>query len=468
MSNRPALTLYPIVIAILFGTFFWIVDGVIHYYYFSDFIRLLIVEGPETLMESIILNVPIHSLIVRSFFFTMAVAGGLGGTLFLLSLKKSRHELTLAEKALEASEEKFRNIVENVGDVVWEIDANRCFTYVSPVIKQLLGYEPEEILGTLPTRLMLADEAKRVEDLFLKYSLLNEPFNSLINTRRHKDGHWVSVETAGKPVFDDQGTLVGYRGVDRDITKRRQAQVALQQAHEQLEQRVLERTAQLKTTNEELKDFAYIVSHDLKAPLRAISQLTHWISKDYADVIDPKGKEMMDLVITRVQRLDGLIDGILRYSRIGAASEKKERLDLNLLVVEVIENLAPPDSVTVTISNTLPEIMANRIPIGQIFQNLIGNAIKFMDKSEGLVRVGCAQKEQLWKFSVSDNGPGIDTQYHDRIFKIFQTMVPRDDNESTGIGLTLVKKIVELYGGSVWVESEIGKGSTFIFTLPEQ
>jgi len=220
--------------------------------------------------------------------------------------------------------------------------------------------------------------------------------------------------------------------------------------------------------NKELKEFAYIVSHDLKAPLRAISQLTHWISEDYSEAFDTDGKERMDLIIKRVKRMDGLIDGILRYSRVGRIREKEECLDLNLLVNEVINNIAPPDNVWITFENKLPVVFRDSARMEQVFQNLIGNAIKFMDKREGIIRVGCVDEGAYWKFSVSDNGPGIDKRYHDKIFRIFQTLVPRDEHESTGIGLTLVKKIIKLYGGYVWVESEAGRGTTFFFTLPKK
>ncbi|MBW2589586.1 MAG: GAF domain-containing protein [Deltaproteobacteria bacterium] len=236
------------------------------------------------------------------------------------------------------------------------------------------------------------------------------------------------------------------------------------QAGEELRKANMEYAA----ANKELKEFAYIVSHDLKAPLRAISQLTHWISKDYSEAFDADGKEQMDLIIKRVKRMDGLINGILRYSRVGRIRDKKERLDLNLLVNEVIDNIAPPDNVKIIIENELPNVLRDSVRMEQVFQNLIGNAIKFMDKGEGIIKVGCGDEGAYWEFSVSDNGPGIDKGYHDKIFQIFQILTPRDEHESTGIGLTLVKKIIGLYGGSVRVESEVGKGSTFVFTLPKQ
>ena len=467
MKKLPALAIYPIGVSILFGLLFWVIDGIIQYYFFSDFVRQLIVEGPETLIESIILKVPAHALIVRCFFLAMSLVGGLMSAGYLFSLKENRRELKLAEKALNESEAKFLNIVETVGDWIWEVDEKGHYIDTNPVVKKILGYEADEMIGKAPFDLMPDDEAEGVRKKFLKYSAAKAPFRALVNTRKHKDGSLVVLETSGQPVFNEQGAFSGYRGVDRDITKRRQAEIALQQVHEQLERRVRERTFQLKASNKELKDFAYIVSHDLKAPLRAISQLTHWISKDYCQVLDQEGKNMMALVIKRVKRMDNLIEGILSYSRIGVVGEKEERLDLNFLVQEVIDNLAPPDNVKITIENELPVVMKDPVRMEQVFQNLLGNAIKFMDKKEGFIRVESVDREKQWEFSVSDNGPGIDGRYHNKIFQIFQTLTPRDDHESTGIGLTLVRKIVEMYGGLVQVESEVGKGSRFFFTLPK-
>ncbi|MBU1422310.1 MAG: hypothetical protein KKG06_03870, partial [Bacteroidetes bacterium] len=234
---------------------------------------------------------------------------------------------------------------------------------------------------------------------------------------------------------------------------------------EELEERVATRTAELEVANTELKDFAHIVSHDLKAPLRAVSQLATWISKDYADAIDKEGKEKMNLLMSRVKRMDNLIDGILQYSRAGRSEGKEEEVNLNSIVTEVTDNLAPPDNIKITIENKLPVVWTNRVRIEQVFQNLISNAIKYMDKPEGVIKISCVDEGSYWKFSVLDNGPGIEEKYYDKIFQIFQALEFRDKQESTGVGLSVVKKIVELYGGKVWVESIVGQGSTFFFTL---
>ena len=223
---------------------------------------------------------------------------------------------------------------------------------------------------------------------------------------------------------------------------------------------------EIESANEELKNFAYVVSHDLKAPLRAISSLADWLSTDYADKFDDAGREQMHLLINRVRRMDGLIDGILLYSRVGRVKETMVAVDLNQLVREVVDLLSPPANITVTVEGHLPTVMTEPTRIQQVFQNLLSNAIKYMDKPEGNIRIACSAEGRQWKFSVTDNGPGIQQQHFEKIFKLFQTLAPRDRVESSGVGLALVKKIVEMYGGHIWIESTIGEGSTFFFTLP--
>ena len=229
---------------------------------------------------------------------------------------------------------------------------------------------------------------------------------------------------------------------------------------------LVEQTDLLVHKNKELNDFAYIVSHDLKAPLRAIGSLADWIASDYADKFDADGKEQMALLKGRVVRMHNLIEGILQYSRIGRINEAKQKVDTAKLVPEVVDSIAPPEEISITVVDKLPEITFEKTRIIQVFQNLIGNAVKYMDKDIGVVKVGCKFEEDYWKFHVADNGPGIDEKYHAKVFQIFQTLNPRDEVESTGVGLSVVKKIVETGGGEIWIESEVGSGSTFYFTIP--
>jgi signal transduction histidine kinase len=236
---------------------------------------------------------------------------------------------------------------------------------------------------------------------------------------------------------------------------------------EKAEHRQTQLLKELENVNQELKDFAYIASHDLKAPLRAIKTLADWISTDYADKLDQDGQEQLKLLRQRVNRMHNLIDGILQYSRVGRVREKVADVQLAELLPEIIDTLAPPAHIKIVVETELPTVKCEETRIIQVFQNLLSNAVKYMNKPQGLIKVGCAEEGEFWKFSIADNGPGIEKKHWERIFKIFQTLAPRDEFESTGIGLTVVKKIVELYGGKIWLESEYGQGTTFFFTFPK-
>jgi signal transduction histidine kinase len=225
---------------------------------------------------------------------------------------------------------------------------------------------------------------------------------------------------------------------------------------------------ELEAANSELRDFAHVVSHDLKAPLRGVSQLAGWIAEDYADVIDEEGRNQIRLLLGRVQRMHRLIDAVLEYSKAGRISEKVTDVDLAALVQEIIDELSPPHSIRIIVENCRQTIAAERTSLKQVIQNLADNAVKYMDKKKGLVKIDCASEGAYWSFSVSDNGPGIAQKYHEKIFHIFETLSPRNEAESTGVGLSLVKKIVETFGGIVWLESQEGKGSTFFFTWPQK
>ena len=263
---------------------------------------------------------------------------------------------------------------------------------------------------------------------------------------RRKDATSFFVETSLKYVVQKERNYI--IAVARDITERK--------------------LAEEKQTEfiQELRDFAYIVSHDLKAPLWGIKTLADWISADCADKLDDNGKEQIRLLMAQVERMHNLIDGVLQYSRVGRTREQDVHVNLDSLVPDVIDMVAPPQNITITIENSLPVVKCEETRIRQVFENLLSNAVKYMDKPEGKIKIGCVEENGFWKFSVADNGPGIEDKHFERIFQMFQTLSPKDDFQSTGIGLTVIKKIVELYEGKIWLESKLGEGSTFFFTLP--
>ncbi len=251
------------------------------------------------------------------------------------------------------------------------------------------------------------------------------------------------------------------------IIRKKWADEELHKYREHLENLVEQRTQRLEQVNRELADFAYVVSHDLKAPLRAVSQLSQWLLEDYRDSLDEEGQEKLKLLRQRVLRMHGLIEGILTYSRIGRKEENPGPIDLQILAKEILDSLSPPPHISVSIVDPLPVVKADRTRMEQVLMNLLANAVTYMDKPEGIIRIGCEDQDTHWRFRVEDNGPGIDPRYHEKIFVIFQTLRPADESRSSGIGLTLVKKIIRIYGGEIWVESQKGQGAAFYFTLPK-
>lgn len=224
---------------------------------------------------------------------------------------------------------------------------------------------------------------------------------------------------------------------------------------------------ELEEMNRELTDFAHIVSHDLKAPLRGIRSIVQWMVQDWDDKLDDEDKVQIDHLTRRVARMQNLIDGILAYSKAGHGVRELERVDPNVLVLEVVDILSPPKGISVRIAPAMPTVRFSDVQFTQIMQNLISNAVNHMGKPEGVVDVQWRDTAGFWEFSVADNGPGIPKKHHEKIFEVFQVLAPRDEKESTGVGLAVVKKIVEAGGGQVWVESKEGEGSTFYFTLPK-
>lgn len=237
---------------------------------------------------------------------------------------------------------------------------------------------------------------------------------------------------------------------------------------EQAQQKQVELLEAVDSVNKELKDFASIVSHDLKAPLRGIKTLATWILDDSSDNLGEQGNEQMNLLLDRVERMYKLIDGVLQYSKAGHTEEKPLRVDLDKFIPEAIDMLAAPENISITVENKMPVIDCEETHLMQLFQNLVSNAIKYMDKPQGWIKIDCVEQDGFWKFSVVDNGPGIEERHFERIFNMFQALSVTEEFKGTGVGLTVAKKIVELHGGDIWVESEVGKGSTFFFTLPKQ
>ena len=248
-------------------------------------------------------------------------------------------------------------------------------------------------------------------------------------------------------------------------TATRDAETRLRQLNESLEERVAERTAELERSNRELDQFAYVASHDLKAPLRAIANLAAWIENDSGAILPESSRRHLETLRGRVVRMERLLDDLLSYARVGRENTVFRYVDTGELVREIIE-LVVPARFEMTIDDAMPDIYTQQAPLETVLRNLIENAVKHHRTGPGHINVSARSQEDFVEFTVADDGPGIAPEYHERIFEMFQTLQPRDQIEGSGIGLAIVKKLVESQGGHIVVKSDIDQGARFIFTWP--
>lgn len=275
----------------------------------------------------------------------------------------------------------------------------------------------------------------------------------IMNIARDRSVFWVHSTIV--PFLDKEGKPYQYIAISSDITEQKRAQKSLNNALTNLEK-----------TNKELDQFAYIVSHDLKAPLRAINNLSEWIMEDMPEMPADVNSNF-ELLRGRVMRMENLINGVLDYSRVGKMLIESQLTDLKRMLYQIVETIVPVEGYTVYIADTIPEIKIPRILFEQIFTNLISNAIKYNDKPIGKIECLYESLPNFHQFTIKDNGPGIAEEYHEKVFKVFQTIEARDKKESTGVGLSIVQKIIEEQGGTIRIESIAGEGASFIFTIPK-
>ena len=374
-------------------------------------------------------------------------------------------ERKLAEKALRDSEGRYRGIINAAMDGIAVIDKSGTLLDANPALCEMFGYSYDEIIGIQVKNLIHPDHRHRLQYEF-SAQIKKKGTVRLESPDIRKNGSLVLIEIHGVSFnHAGQGALLA---IIRDITERKHAEEELARHRDHLEDLVKERTEELGRANKELNDFAYVVSHDLKAPLRGISQLTGWLADDYADVFDEDGKELMNMLIGRARRMHNMIDGVLQYSRVGRITDRVTEVDLSTLVNEIIEIISPPENTQIIIKNKLPNVYCDETAIYQVFQNFLDNAVKYMDKPDGRITIDAVSEGSDWCFCIADNGPGIEEGHRKRIFQMFQTLRPKDETESTGIGLSLVEKIVHSWGGSIRLESDVGKGSKFFFTMPKK
>ena len=363
-----------------------------------------------------------------------------------------QYELEVAGREGRFEDEGWR--VRKDGTQFW---ANVVITALKDTDGRLLGFA--KVTRDLTDRRASEEQARRLaaeEAAFAEASRRNEELERL-NGRLREQASELEARTR-----ESQALATRVQQANDDL------QVALDDARAARD--AAERAATAATeAYRDLDRFAYVASHDLKAPLRGIASLAQWIQDDAGEQLGDESQEHLRLLQTRVHRMAALIDGILAYSRAGRRLNPPEALDTGVLVREVVELLAPPQEVTIRLPAEMPTLEAERVPFQQVFLNLLGNAVKFAGAARPDVVVDVAWRDlgDACEFAIADNGPGIAPQYHERIWEMFQTLNARDQIEGTGIGLSVVKKIVESRGGTVSIESAPDRGATFRFTWPK-
>ena len=286
-----------------------------------------------------------------------------------------------------------------------------------------------------------------------------ESVDSLEARRVAKNGRELDVWLTVTALTDDVGKLVATATTERDITQRKR-----------VEEEFKGHAEELARSNRELEDFTYVVSHDLKEPLRGIDGFSTFLVEDYGDKLDERGRKYVSVLRDCARRMSALIEDLLQLSRIGRTRPEYVTVSVEPLLEDIRQDLSftlEQKKVDLRIQSDLPTITYQPTHLKQVFQNLISNAVKFNNKPHRVVEIACHEDDGVYTFSVRDNGIGIDERYHEKIFQIFQRLGRREDYEGTGAGLTICKKIVEAHGGRIWVESKVGQGSIFSFTIPK-
>lgn len=359
------------------------------------------------------------------------------------------------ENNLRESEERYRDLFENANDLIHSVNAQGKFVYVNRKWTKTLGYSEEELKNLQFTDIIRKDQIPHCMEIFKQiYSgIAMDGVETVFTT---KDGREIYVEGSINTRYEN-GEFVATRGIFRDITERKHAADKLKETMNELER-----------SNKELEQFAYVASHDLQEPLRMISSYLQLLERRYKSQLDAEADEFIEFAVDGAKRLQGLINDLLIFSRVGTRGKKFESTDTEEILDQALSNLGLmiEDSRANVTHDPLPLLQADDVQIGQLFQNLLGNAIKFHGKKPPKVHVTVNKKENEWVFSVQDNGIGMDPKFADRAFMIFQRLNPKEEYPGTGIGLAVCKRIVERHNGKIWFDSTPGSGTTFYFTIP--
>ncbi|WP_197442705.1 ATP-binding protein [Lignipirellula cremea] len=392
-----------------------------------------------------------------------------------LELREANTALCREVEDRQMAQAMFQDLYEHAPDMYVSVNAETGLVeQANATVEHVLGIPRSQIIGRPMRELYHENSREEAEKVFALFQATGEIKNAELQLRRHDHSPLV-VSLSVSAVRDARGAIVRSRSVWRDITEFAQTRSELRRLNAQLEQRVADRVAELKTQavelatrNHDLDEFAYVASHDLKAPLRGIHSLSLWIEEDSGAALSAESKQNLKKLRDRAVRLERLLDDLLVYSRVGRTGAQVEEIDAAQLITQVWEHLRAPKTFTLQIAGGLPQFKADRRSLEQVLRHLLQNAVKHHHGETGQIEATCVDRGDFLEFSVIDDGPGIEERFHQRIFRMFETLKPRNEVEGSGMGLALARKIVTSVGGQILVESIPGQGARFSFTWPKQ
>jgi PAS domain S-box-containing protein len=389
-------------------------------------------------------------------------------------LKEELRKRELSEANMRESEEKYRLIAENTSDGIMIFNANNRLTYASAGSQRQLGYSEKDAVNLTAESIYSMIHPDDRDSVFGNiFEAIKEKKDGLVYSYRvkHAAGHYIWREDNASFRYDRSGDFVGSYVICRDITERRIAEEALMKMNSELELRVSQRTKDLMDANHDLESFNYSVSHDLRAPVRAINGFTSILMEQYEHVFDAEAKRLMVTIRNSTKKIDLLINGLLTLSRVGKQELKIERADMNEIITSVLqEEMSKHHDQSITVDvQPIPVVWCDLVLIRQVWFNLISNAVKYSSKTEHpRIEIGWHDQGKMLQFFVRDNGAGFNPAYADKLFGIFQRLHLSSEFDGLGVGLSTVKRIVQRLGGTVSAEGEENKGATFRFTLPKE